>query len=215
MTLTQDIAVELCLPADWCDVLLDEGQDPRSHMEGVVRRTWPTCPPHLWDSSVAILVRWREDRLAQGSVSHGIVSASTDQGAAVRWHIVTGVVALPPGPEIDLSAVLTGYVRATDREIVHVEAFETDLGRGVGLVGHPAVTPPEGLRSLGLPSVGDAVPLGMAAALSYAPGARYGLLVVGLALAPEQVAELAGLVAVVAGRSRLRVEPAPVAGMGR
>jgi hypothetical protein len=211
MTGTQDATVELCLPADWCDVLLDEGPDPRFHMEQVVRRTWPTCPPSLWEGSVAVLLRWREDMLARGTVSHGIVSASTDDGAAVRWHIVSSVVALPRAPEIDLSAVLSQYVRATHPEIVHVETFETEMGMGVGLIGHPQVTPPDGLSALGIPAVHDPVRLGMAAALSYAPAATHGLLVLGLAVAPEQVAELAGLIAVIAGRSRLHAEPAPAA----
>jgi hypothetical protein len=49
--------VDLCLPTDWCEVLLDDGDDPRAHVERVIRETWPTCPEHLRVGSEELLLR--------------------------------------------------------------------------------------------------------------------------------------------------------------
>ncbi|RBY94431.1 hypothetical protein DQ244_03710 [Blastococcus sp. TBT05-19] len=203
MTGSVDATVALFLPTDWCDVLIDDGGDPRAQVESVLARTWPSCPAHLRETSIDVLVRWRQDMQARGAFSHGIVSASTDEGAPVNWHVVTSVVALPPEPEIDLAQLLARSIGETRQDVLHVEAFDTEMGGGLGLVSlREAQFPPE-LAALGRPIPENPGSLAMAAALSYTPGTTYALLVVGLGAAPDQVLELAALVAVIAGRSRL------------
>ena len=195
-------AVELCLPADWCEVLIDDGDDARAHVERVLRETWPTCPEHLRAGSEELLLRWREDLLARGAVSHGVVSAETDEGAPARWHVLTSVVRLPAHSDVDLTSVLTRLVAASGREVLHVERFETDMGLGFGLIAQPEVAAPE-IATIPLAAADGQGRLGAAAALSYAPGTGLGLLVVGMSVSPGQVLELTALVAVIAGRSRL------------
>lgn len=195
-------AVALCLPADWCEILIDDGDDARAHVERVIRRTWPTCPEQLRAGSVEVLLRWQEDLRARGAVSHGLVNAWTDDGAPVRWHVLTSVVGLPEAPDVDLTSVLTQLVAATGRDVLHVERFPTDMGLGFGLIAQPEVVPPA-LATVPAAPTDDPCRLGAAAALSYAPGTGLGLLVVGMSVSPDQVLELAALIAVVAGRSRL------------
>lgn len=205
-------AVALCLPADWCEILIDDGDDPRAHVEGVIRATWPTCPEHLRAGSVALLLRWREDLLARGAVSHGLVNAWTDDGAPVRWHVLTSVVRLPEAPDVDLTAVLTRLVAGNGRDVLQVERFETDMGLGFGLIAQPEVAAPAPgtfpWATSPSASTDGRGRLGAAAALSYTPGTGLGLLVVGMSVAPDQVLELAGLVAVIAGRSTLHLPSA-------
>jgi hypothetical protein len=194
--------VDLCLPTDWCEVLLDDGDDPRAHVERVIRETWPTCPEHLRVGSEELLLRWREDLLARGAVSHGVVSAETDEGAPVRWHVLTSVVRLPAVSDVDLTSVLARLVAVSGREVLQVERFATDMGLGLGLIAQPEAAPPA-LDAWPPAPTDDQPRLGAAAALSYAPGTGLGLLVVGMSVSPDQVLELAALVAVIAGRSRL------------
>ncbi len=204
-----DGAIELCLPTDWCEVLIDDGDDARAHVERVLRTTWPTCPERLHAGSVELLLRWREALLARGTVSHGLVSTQTGDGVPVRWHVLTSVVRLPEVSDVDLTALLTRLVATTGQEVLHVERFATDIGLGLGLIAQPEVAAPA-LDGIPLPaapvaSTGGQRRLGATAALSYAPGSGLGLLVVGMSATPEQVMELAALVAVIAGRSRLRL----------
>jgi hypothetical protein len=197
-----DGAVALCLPADWCEILVDDGNDPRTHVDDVIRTTWPTCPEHLRAGSVELLLGWQEELRARGVVSHGLVNASTDDGTPVRWHVLTSVVRLPAVSDVDLTSVLTRLVAASGRDVLQVERFGTDMGLGLGLMAQPVVAPPA--LATGLPDPADSQRrLGAAAALSYAPGTGLGLLVVGMSVSPDQVLELAALVAVIAGRSRL------------
>jgi hypothetical protein len=195
-------AVELCLPTDWCEILDDDDDDARAHVEGVIRKTWPACPEHLRAGSVELLLRWREDLHARGAVSHGLVSASTADGAPVRWHVLTGVVPLPVASDVDLTSVLTRLVTTTGQDLLHVERFDTGMGLGFGLIAQPEVAAPE-LGTVPVAPTAGRGRLGAAAALSYTPGTGFGLLVIGMSVAPDQVLELAALVAVIAGRSRL------------
>lgn len=199
-------AVELCLPTDWCEILSDDGDDPRAHVERVIRTTWPTCPEHLRAGSVELLLHWREDLLTRGAVSHGVANAWTGEGAPVRWHVLTSVVRLPVVPDVDLTSVLTRLVAASGRDVLQVERFGTDMGLGLGLIARPEVAVPVLATGPLAPADGQRR-LGAAAALSYAPGAGLGLLVVGMSVSPDQVLELAALVAVIAGRSRLVPQP--------
>jgi hypothetical protein len=197
-----DGAVALCLPADWCEILIDDGDDARAHVEQVLRTTWPTCPEHLRADSVELLLRWREDLLARGAVSHGLVNTRTNEGAPAQWHVLTSVVRLPKATDVDLTSVLTRLVAASGQEVLQVERFATDMGLGLGLIARPEVAAPV-LAGVSLASSEGSRRLGAAAALSYAPGTGLGLLVVGMSVSPDQVLELAALVAVIAGRSRL------------
>ena len=199
-----DGAVALCLPADWCEILIDDGDDARAHVEQVIHETWPTCPEHLRAGSVELLLRWQEDLLARGTVSHGLVNTWTDDGAPVRWHVLTSVVRLPEAPDVDLTSVLTQLVAATGRDVLHVERFPTDMGLGFGLIAQPEVAAPA-LATVPVAPTDGARRLGAAAALAYAPGTGLGLLVVGMSVSPDQVLELAALFAVIAGRSRLHL----------
>ena len=201
-----DAAVELCLPTGWCEVLIDDGDDARAHVERVLRQTWPSCPEHLRAGSEELLLRWQQDLLAQGAVSHGVVNVSTDEGAPVRWHVLTSVVRLPRVSDVDLTSVLTRLVAASGREVLHIERFETDMGLGFGLIAQPEVADPA-LSMVPLAAAGGQRRLGAAAALSYAPGTGLGLLVVGMSVSPDQVLQLAALVALIAGRSRLVPRP--------
>jgi hypothetical protein len=157
-----------------------------------------------------VLLTWREAMLARGAVSHGMVSAPQPDGTPARWQVLTTVVELPAEPDIDVAAVLADLVRAQGDEVRYVETYETDMGLGVGLMASREVLPPPELAGLAARGweVADApVQVGVAAALACAPGAPHGLLVVGVCLAQDQAPALAGLVAVMAGRSRVRPEP--------
>jgi hypothetical protein len=197
-----EASVVLCLPVDWCEILIDDGDDARAHVDRVLRETWPSCPEQLRAGSVEVLLRWQEDLRARGTVSHGLVDTWTDGGAPVRWHVLTAVVRLPEVPDVDLTSVLTQLVAVTGRDVLHVERFPTDMGLGFGLIAQPEVAARE-LADLPVASTDGPGRLGAAAALSYAPGTGLGLLVIGMSVSPDQVLELAALVAVIAGRSRL------------
>lgn len=197
-----DAAVELCLPTGWCEVLIDDGDDARAHVERVIRETWPSCPEHLRAGGEKLLLGWREDLLSRGAVSHGVVHTETDEGAPVRWHVLTSVVRLPVVRDVDLTSVLTRLVAAKGRDVLHVERFETEMGPGFGLIAQPEVAAPP-LAMVPLAAADGERRLGVAAALSYTPGTGLGLLVIGMSVSPDQVSELAALVAVIAGRSRL------------
>jgi hypothetical protein len=131
-----------------------------------------------------------------------VVSAETDEGAPVRWHVLTSVVRLPAVSDVDLTSVLARLVAVSGREVLQVERFATDMGLGLGLIAQPEAAPPA-LDAWPPAPTDDQPRLGAAAALSYAPGTGLGLLVIGMSVSPDQVLELAALVAVIAGRSRL------------
>jgi hypothetical protein len=206
--------VDLFLPDDWFDLLLDTEADAGERFTELARATWPHHEPSLWSAVAEVLLQWRARMLARGAISHGVVSAHLDDGTPARWQVVTSVVDLPAEPELDVAAMVVRLVEARQEEVLHLEQYETDLGLGVGLIAQPELLPPDETEVLGLPVVHEAVRVGVAASLACAPGAGHGLLVVGMCLAPEQVVELAGLVAVIAGRSVLRrASPEPGAGV--
>ena len=77
--------------------------------------------------------------------------------------------------------------------VSHVELF----------LATPRIGPPAQLVTSGTISGGESRTVGLVGAVSCAPGAGAGVVVVGMCLDPAQVAELAGLVAMIAGRSVL------------
>lgn len=203
--------VDLCLPADWSDVLLPDDAEARVYFDALARQTWPHGPDEVWEGCRELLMDWRRTLLAQGAISHGLVEGVQPDGTPARWQVVTSVVPLPVLPDVDVTALLAQLVRAESPEVRHVENYETDMGLGVGLIAERDVLPPAGLerlRARGLPVTEQTVRVGLAAALACEPGAAVGLLVVGVCLAPDQVHALAGLVAIIAGRSRVRPAPA-------
>ncbi|MCZ2857870.1 hypothetical protein [Blastococcus sp. VKM Ac-2987] len=216
MTVATSGLVELCLPRDWTELLLPDDDEARDHLDRLVRSTWPGGPAGPRTGSTRALMEWRAAMLDAGVVSHGVVIAPRPEGTPANWHVQTSVVPLPVVPDVDVPAVVAELVRARwGAGPHHVETYETDMGLGVGVVAERTVPPPPGLADLavrGLEVVADPVRMGVAVALACAPGATQALLVVGVCLDPAQVWELAGLVAVVAGRSRLH--PAPAADEG-
>lgn len=200
--------VDLCLPADWCDLVLGDDAGARARFAGLAQQVWPGAPEDVRASVTDALVAWRARLVAAGAVSHGVVGAVAPGGEPAVWHVISSVVELPRSPELDLTAVLAELLPARIQDVLHVERFETDLGLGVGFVATPEVLPPPGTDPGAGPAAGGrTVRTGLAGALACAPGAGHGLLVTGACLAAGQVAELAALVAMIAGRSRLR--PAP------
>ena len=120
---------------------------------------------------------------------------------------------LPPVPDIDVTAVLARLCAEQGENVRSVEQFETDMGLGVGILAEREVrpTPLPGMPASELDD--QPIRMGVAAALACEPGARHGLLIVGVCFSPAQTTELAGLVAVIAGRSRVRPGPAGGEGM--
>ncbi|WP_346622064.1 hypothetical protein [Blastococcus montanus] len=196
--------VDLCLPADWCDLVLGDDAGARARFADLAQQVWPGGPEHLRTAVADALVAWRARLVAAGAVSHGVVGAVAPGGEPAVWHVISSVVELPRSPEVDLTAVLAELLPVRIHDVLHVERFATDLGLGVGFVAAPEALPPPGP---GPAAGGRTVRTGLAGALACVPGAGHGLLVTGACLAAGQVAELAALVATIAGRSRLR--PAP------
>ena len=131
-----------------------------------------------------------------------------DGAGHATWHILAGAVGLPEAGEVDLSAVVARALGAQlDSQVSVVEAFETDLGLGVGLITQPVIEPPsdvpDELARLGV-DTDEPVRVGLAAGLAFPPDGGFGFLVAGMCVDPEQVLELAAVVAVIAGRARLQ-----------
>lgn len=133
------------------------------------------------------------------------------------WHVLTAVVRIPPvSPEFDLGELLARLVGAQlDPEAAAVESFTTVMGCGTGLVLQPSISVPadaaqawngiaRALAEEGIDSPGaNSLRYGLAAALAFPAGGGLGLLVTGMCMDPRQVLEVAGLVAVIAGRSHV------------
>lgn len=207
--------IDLCLPAQWTDVLLApaDGEDLDGTLTWLVRATWPAGPQERWDAALGVLRTWRDALRAGGVVSHGLVSGTRTDGSLAAWQVMTSVVSIPAEPEVDLATLLSGLLQAEEHDVVHVERFATEVGLGLGIVAVPELQPPgdlDRIARLGLEVRPEPVKVGMTAALAWEQGAQQAILVVGLCLAPDQVLELAGVVAVIAGRSRLRPAADPV-----
>ena len=204
--------VDLCVPADWAEIVLPDAEQAQHTFADLVRRTWPRGPEELWTAAAEVLHGWRRVLMERGAVSLGLVSVPREDGPRAEWQVLTSVVELPAEPDVDVTAVLARVVEEQGENVLHVERFDTDMGLGVGLVAEREIRP---LQVPGMPVVapgGEPVRAGVAAALACEPGARHGLLVVGVFFAAEQVTELAALVAVIAGRSRVR--PGALGGEG-
>ncbi|WP_159000988.1 hypothetical protein [Streptomyces sp. SBT349] len=194
----------LYLPNDWFDFLAD-GADPeaaRRRYADVIPRLFPNMPGEGHTEIVDGLMLWRDRLWSNGFLTHGVISVPPDDGrAAALWQILVTTMRLPKvNPEIDTTALLKRMIPQSELAFVsHVESYETEMGLGLGVIGRTSLTPPGGLPE----DVAEAPQGGMAAALAFAPGAEYGLLVTGISLDPEQDEMLAMLIALIAGKSKL------------
>jgi hypothetical protein len=197
----------LYLPADWFDFLSDgpDADAAQQRYTALIERLFPNAPRKAQREIVNGLMLWRERLWTRGMLTHGIIDVPADgENRHMSWQIFVTAMKLPhTPPELDSSAILSRLVGQSDLSFAtHVEAFKTDMGLGLGLFGRmPKVAP--GGAPVPQRNGGSGGPQsGMAAALSYAPGAEHGIAVVGVSMDPEQDRELAMLVALIAGRSR-------------
>ena len=213
MTASTSGVVDLFVPPDWTEILAGEhvGQ-ARELFTLLAEQTWPHGPDAVRRAAVAALLQWREQLLQLGAVSHGILTAPHADGTLARWQLLTLVVDLPQVPELDLAAVVGSLLSTQLQDVTYVERFATDMGTGVGLISQPLLAAPQHeAPQHEAPQPAEPVRIGLAAALACAPMAPQGLLVVAVCLDPLHVVELAALVALVAGRSRLRPPGPPAA----
>ncbi len=175
-----EVAVRLCLPDDWLDLVLDDEQQ-------IGREVDRAFAPADRDLVTQVLRTWRR---RPGLLSYGMVEVHQD-GLDATWQVLTSVVPVPHHPEIDPAAALSTLLGAASLN-AYVEVFDTPDGRAVGLL--------EESETLGPDRTAAAVH-GRAVVLALPHGLRLGLLVVGVCVDPAQLPELAALVTLIATRS--------------
>ncbi|MEV6313921.1 hypothetical protein [Streptomyces sp. NPDC051776] len=137
---------------------------------------------------------------ADGVLMYGTITAPLPStGAHAAWQVYAGVVDVPSSPdELDLGELMAQTFGKEYSEVgAYTESFVTDMGLGFGFMAQPPVRVPEGTTD----ETSDDCRIGLAGALACPVGGVQGLLVIGTSLNPEQVREMAGLVAAIAGRS--------------
>lgn len=197
-------SIQLYAPVDWFDLMADGGdrEATRARCAELVRLTYPRTAAERREQFTDALVAWHDVLYADGVLMNGIVTAplpSTGEQAA--WLVFAGVVAVPENPsDLDLGELMTSvFAEHYGAAPAYTEAYATDMGMGFGFVARPALP-----RTLveGAGGAGEGpVQVGLAGALAAPAEGGLGLLVVGTSLNPLQAGELAGLVAVIAGRS--------------
>ncbi|RKN11968.1 hypothetical protein [Streptomyces radicis] len=195
---------QLYLPQDWFDILADgpDAEAAKARYGDVVARAFPDMPAEGHAEITAGLLRWRGHLWNNGFLTHGVIAVpEADDRKAALWQILVTTLRMPAmNPDIDPTALLRRMIPQSELGFVsHVEQYETDMGLGIGVMGRIPLLPPGSLPE----GVTEAPQGGMAAAISCAPGAEYGLLVLGTCLDPEQDVMLAMLIALIAGKSRL------------
>lgn len=173
--------VELHVPGDWRDLVLDDEQMLR-------RQIYETFPPEVRESLHQGLMQWRT---RPGLLSHGVVEIH-EAGRDATWHVLTSVVPVPQHADVDSAVVLSRLLDSGSWD-AYVEAFDTPQGRAVGLLEEQAPLLPDGTPG--------AVRAGRTIVLSLPRGIGMGLLVVGVCVDPDQLMDLAGLVTMIATRS--------------
>jgi hypothetical protein len=201
----------LCVPNDWFN-FLEDGPDTdaaRRRYQDLVRKVFPKVPPEGQREIVEALMGWRDRLWSAGFLAHGLISVPADgENSQVNWQILVTTMRLPRiHPAMNPMAVLGRMIGQPEQSYAsYVESFETAMGLGMGLIGRPPVPHPGNATASG---DGPELPrCGMAAALSCAPGAEYGIAVAGVSLDPEHDKELGMLVAMIAGRSTLVTDDA-------
>ncbi|MEU6678217.1 hypothetical protein [Streptomyces sp. NPDC046925] len=194
--------IKLCVPSGWFD-LMTEGDDreaTRARCAELIRLTYPHTPADRREEFTDVLMFRYDHLFASGVLMNGVVTAPLpDTNAQAIWEIYAGIVAVPPGPpELDLGALLSRvFDDAFAESMSYIEQFTTDMGLGIGFMTQLPYDVPASW-------VADAPPdlrTGLAGVLSCPPEGGLGLLVMGTCLNPDQVQDLAGLVAVIAGHS--------------
>lgn len=216
--------LELYVPNGWIDLLgagsnVDDDHVARCNFAELLQQTLPALSPAEIEQCAEALLGWRRQLLALGAVSHGIVNCPAELRTVQpnqrvdggprwnAWHIVTAVTALPSlSSDVDLGELLARLIGSgLPHGAAHTESFATDMGCGAGLILQPPLASVSAnqrdLIETDLPSPGEALRYGLAAALACRPGGGPALVVVGVCIDPEQVLDLAAVVAVIAGRS--------------
>ncbi|MER7398332.1 hypothetical protein ABT381_22810 [Streptomyces sp. NPDC000151] len=209
--------VHLYTPGDWFDLLADspDREATRSRCAELVRLTYPDVAATRRAEFTDALLQWHDTLYADGVLMYGIITAPLPStGAQAAWQIYAGVVEVPDNPsDLDLGELMTKlFAENYHAAPSYTEAYTTDMGMGFGFVAQPFLPVPEGPgpvpegpghvpeglgEGVGVPSV----PIGLAGALACPSEGGRGLLVIGTSLAADQAWELAGLVAVIGGRS--------------
>ncbi|WP_224058497.1 hypothetical protein [Streptomyces kanamyceticus] len=194
-------SVKLTVPSDWFDLMADgdDREATRGRCAELIRLSYPDTPAEHREQFIDVLMFRYDHLFANGVLMNGVVTAPLPStGAKVLWQVYAGVVAVPPGPpELDLGALLSRvFDEAFLGGMAYVERFATDMGIGIGFMAQSPVEVPVSRET-------DVSPhqTGLAGVLSCPPEGGKGLLVVGTCLDSDQVRDLAGLVAVMAGHS--------------
>jgi hypothetical protein len=197
----------LYLPTDWFN-FLEDGADAdaagRRYAE-LMAKVFPNMPPAGHQEIIHGLMLWRDRLWSSGFLAHGIISVPpSKEYPSAMWQVLVTTMKLPPAnPELDPTALLQRLVPQSDlSHATHVETYDTEMGLGIGVMSRPPLTLP-GLNEGSGGADGTPPTCGMAAALSFTPGAEYGILAVGVSVNPEQDRMLAMLIALIAGKSTL------------
>lgn len=194
--------VKFFVPPDWFDLMADgaDKEATRARCAELVRLTYPNTPAERREEFTNGLLYCHDRFLADGVLMYGVITAPLPStGAQAVWQVYAGVVAVPERPaEVDLGELLAQvFDQQFAEKMAYVESFPTDMGLGFGFISQPPVLVP----SDGEGDPGTEMRTGLAGVLSCPPDGGRGLLVIGTCLDPDQVRELAGLVAVIAGHS--------------
>ncbi|KHL11252.1 hypothetical protein CLV56_3071 [Mumia flava] len=207
--------LDLSVPEDLFDVMVPEDpEEARAVFRDLFSRMFPRAGAHDLGVLTDGLLAWRRRLRDSGVVLHGIVAlpASETGATPAHWHFFAGVVDVPEAGELDAGVVAARYLGdQLEPDRAYTEAYETDMGWGVGVITEVPLQPgdlPPDLRAAAGAGEPTALPpvLGLAAAIAAAPDSRHGLLVVGLCLDVERTLEMAAVVASVAGTSVVHVE---------
>lgn len=194
--------VKFFVPPDWFDLMAD-GRDreaTRARCAELVRLTYPNTPAERRADFTEGLLYCYDKYLADGVLMYGVITTPLPStGSQAVWQVYGGVVDVPERPdELDLGALMERvFDEHFAQTMAYVERFTTAMGEGFGFISQPEVQ---------VPGDWDAHPdgqlrTGLAGVLACPPEGGKGLLVIGTCLDPDQVRELAGLVAVIAGHS--------------
>lgn len=194
--------VKLYVPPDWFD-LMAEGTDwdaTRARCAELVRRTYPDTPEERREAFTDGLMDCYDRYFADGVLMYGVMTAPLPStGAQAVWQVHAGLVKVPSTPaELDLGTLMSRVFDEQFQErAAYIERFTTDMGFGIGFLAQPLVHVPEDWAD----DVDADLRTGLAGVLSCPPEGGKGLLVIGTCVDPDQVRELAGLVAVIGGSS--------------